>query len=556
MEKETIFDEQDGGYAPSSLYNNVDGTEGMKKPKRSVRKDCFEALWHNVDRDLLISKTFYFFFFSAFGSLFPLLGVYFKQLGMNPTQSGTLIGIRPIIEYFSTPLWGRLADRFSRRKMVCLFSLFCWVAFTLAISFIVPPPASCLYYSNSTHIFLEEPFIQVDKRDVPFPAMLEPPELHNMDTESSTQPHADTEMSGDTETDLQNVARVRQKRAIIDMRTQKPRFSKDHVIGKSPERIDNSKVWDFDVGIEGNLVKPPFSRIVYRERDVREVFWLLFLLIVVGECFCAPAITLADAATLTVLGDDVDYYGRQRMFGSLGWGLAMFVVGIALDHSLAFPEHPCGEIETGEKNYTICFAVFSVLMSCAFITASQFTFSNDDPIDNLPMSVTQSGQTFPKHEHEAPQLSITNENADFAQFSKDAVGDTVNSTQKGHTEAPKHVWITVLKTFGTVHYVAVLYVIWFMGFGNGLVFTFLFWHLQDLGGTPSLFGVASIINHISEIFAYFFSVRLIRSVGHLHVVYIGLAVNIARFLYISWLKNPWWVLPFELAQGIFVFLAL
>lgn len=27
-----------------------------------------------------------------------------------------------------------------------------------------------------------------------------------------------------------------------------------------------------------------------------------------------------------------------------------------------------------------------------------------------------------------------------------------------------------------------------MGCGVGLVFTFLFWHLQDLGGSPTLFG--------------------------------------------------------------------
>jgi len=32
-----------------------------------------------------------------------------------------------------------------------------------------------------------------------------------------------------------------------------------------------------------------------------------------------------------------------------------------------------------------------------------------------------------------------------------------------------------------------------------------------------LFGVASVINHISEIFAYFFSFRLIKQIGHVKV---------------------------------------
>lgn len=35
----------------------------------------------------------------------------------------------------------------------------------------------------------------------------------------------------------------------------------------------------------------------------------------------------------------------------------------------------------------------------------------------------------------------------------------------------------------------------------------------------------------------------------LQVLCLGLVGNILRFLYISWLRNPWWVLPFEFMQG-------
>lgn len=74
------------------------------------------------------------------------------------------------------------------------------------------------------------------------------------------------------------------------------------------------------------------------------------------------------------------------MFGSLGWGLAMFFVGIALDHSTAFPDHPC-KPDAREKNYTICFAIFSVLMGAALITATQINFKYDfmpaEPVSSL-----------------------------------------------------------------------------------------------------------------------------------------------------------------------------
>jgi hypothetical protein len=91
------------------------------------------------------------------------------------------------------------------------------------------------------------------------------------------------------------------------------------------------------------------------------MFFLLLLLILIGEGLGAPALTLADSSVLYVLGDDAEHYGWQRMFGSVGWGIAMFFIGIALDHSTDFPDHPC-RVHRKERNYTICFAVFSVLM--------------------------------------------------------------------------------------------------------------------------------------------------------------------------------------------------
>lgn len=104
----------------------------------------------------------------------------------------------------------------------------------------------------------------------------------------------------------------------------------------------------------------------------------------IGEFFSAPAITLADSAVITILGEDADRYGHQRMFGSLGWGLAMFFVGIALDQSTTFKDHPCGP-GPRERNYTICFATFSVLMGAALITATQINFKYEpkpEPTDD------------------------------------------------------------------------------------------------------------------------------------------------------------------------------
>ena len=86
--------------------------------------------------------------------------------------------------------------------------------------------------------------------------------------------------------------------------------------------------------------------------------------------------------------------------------------------------------------------------------------------------------------------------------------------------------------------------------GVGLVFTFLFWHLQDMGGTPTLYGVASVINHLSELMAYFFVNQLVKKYGHIKIFYAGLLGNTLRFMYVSVLTDPIWILPFEFIQGL------
>jgi len=64
-----------------------------------------------------------------------------------------------------------------------------------------------------------------------------------------------------------------------------------------------------------------------------------------------------------------------------------------------------------------------------------------------------------------------------------------------------------------------------------------------------LLGVASVINHTSELFAYFFLHELIHRLGHIKILFLGLLGNFVRFVYISIITNPWWVLPFEFIQG-------
>lgn len=62
--------------------------EERQPPFSFITDPTINQFLMQINPDLFVSKVFYLFFYSAFGSLFPLMAVYFKQLGMNPIQAG------------------------------------------------------------------------------------------------------------------------------------------------------------------------------------------------------------------------------------------------------------------------------------------------------------------------------------------------------------------------------------------------------------------------------------------------------------------------------------
>ena len=371
-----------------------------------------------VNKKLFVSKMFYYFFWSAYGSFFPLLGVYYKQIGMNPTQSGLLVGCRPFMEFISAPSLSSLADKLNIRKIMIIVNILCWIAFVFPLGMIKPSDKTCHRY------------IMLAKNISEF-----------------------TSQESDEVNDF-----------LKSNTPQEPQIHPHHK-----------------------------GTVVFSEDSIHQVFWVLLFLSVVGEFFSSPAPTLADAATLSALGNNKDKYGRQRMFGSLGWGSAMFLVGFAID---ALPPYMVCDVRIS-NDYTYSFYFFLGYMICALIIATQFNFKDGDTVD-----------------------------------------DTIHGTPKD-----------VLKIFMQMNYFSTVVAAFYAGLGMGLTRVFLFWHLEDLGAPPSLFGLSSAMDHLAETLTYFFIEVILSRISHVQVIYLGLLVNFVRFLAISYLVNPWYILPLDLLQG-------
>ncbi|XP_068264303.1 major facilitator superfamily domain-containing protein 6 [Nyctibius grandis] len=509
--------------------NESPSTEATTVPDEEL--DWLEKHCVKINNDLLISKVFYFFFYSAYGSLYPLLPVYYKQLGMTPSQSGLLVGIRYFIEFCSAPFWGVVADRFKKGKIVLLFSLLCWVLFNLGIGFVRPATLRCVpkglppaHPTNASSLLtlpqnasMSSPLITVStaspkvrgKRDL---ITSRPVTLETTGTANPEITFLLPTQSNDVEFVLENGTH-----SILKNTT------------TSSVSLGNATPSTTPAAITTKPMPSDQAVLVYDQQEVEAIFLLILLVVIIGEFFSASSVTIVDTVTLQYLGKHRDRYGLQRMWGSLGWGLAMLSVGIGIDYThteVVIEGQGCKAPEY--KNYRIVFIVFGVLMTMALIVATQFRFHYAH---------------FKQEENKRKEVEIS-------QVDRNASNESSDNTPTSLSQSQSFSFWDLIKLLCSIQYSSVLFVAWFMGFGYGFVFTFLYWHLEDLNGTTTLFGVCSVLSHVSELTAYFFSHKLIELVGHIRVLYIGLACNTARYIYISYLENAWTVLPMEVLQGV------
>ncbi|RVE46702.1 hypothetical protein evm_008665 [Chilo suppressalis] len=222
-------------------------------------------------------------------------------------------------------------------------------------------------------------------------------------------------------------------------------------------------------------------------------FWLFFMLMIISWIGQAVVVTFADAICFNLLGDKASHYGKQRLWGSVGWGIFSLLTGTLID---LFSDG-------AYKDYTIAFILMFVFL-----------------LGDVAVSC------FLKIETTKMSMSIL---ADVG---------------------------TLLSCVPTV-----VFMLWtvVVGICTGLIWQFLFWHLEDIAAATcdgseyikTLQGLVSAIQTFGgEIPFLFVSGYILRKVGHVNMMTLVLFAFGVRFVLYSLLTNAWWVLPIELFQGI------
>lgn len=79
----------------------------------------------------------------------------------------------------------------------------------------------------------------------------------------------------------------------------------------------------------------------------------------------------------------------------------------------------------------------------------------------------------------------------------------------------------------------------------GLLDTFLFWLLQDLGAKKFLMGITVTVGSLAGVPILIASGYIFKKLGHANTIILGFAFYVIRMMGYSFINNPWWCMPFE-----------
>lgn len=513
--------------SPVQKHKKTTDKVGKKKnPKQSDQFKCF------YEADYLLFKGFCFFIYAAYGGFIPYLPLYFKQIFLGASYAGIIIGIRPLIQCIGAPFWGVIADRYHAGKVIFLGSVIMWIVKAFLLLAVRPHNQQCieLYQnktSNESYVYAydlwtteaaEEPKWAI----IPLhhPIMVEKNRITVVDTQASAQAikHETDELPQEVllknvplkqrKPNKENASRHRTKHrakqtAITVIEKRNSRITSKHDLVHDMDKNTNvpSILGENQIGKRFQLKFVHMVK-VYNEElnapvefitqiDTYEIdfmFVMFTLIIIIGEFFESPTFALSDASLLKRLGNDREYYGRIRLWGSLGWALAAAMVGLIINYSTF---KVC---QWQQNNYIVAFFIFIGFVAAAFVNALWFRFTY-------------------------------NEEKKFEDIGK---------------VAP-----ILLSLRHTSFLIATLYT----GFCYGILVHFVNWYIDDLGGSSSIMGAAGATREIAALIMFGVSATTLQALGNVNTMVFCLLAYIICFICYSILENPWMAVALELLDG-------
>lgn len=504
-------------------------TEQRRKERRPQQSaDFFKCFY---EADYLLFKGFCFFIYGAYGGFIPYLPLYFKQLFLGASYAGIIVGIRPLIQCIGAPFWGIIADRYHAGRIIFLGSVVAWIVKAGVLLTVRPHYQHCVeIYTNNTanltYVYAYDLWnAEEEKREhwlvVPLdhPIVIKHNKIVTVDQSKGkenlnrgSQPGNALKKSGPVKqqkiTENEEKAKANDSKAVQETKKRNV-FMDDESESRelAPPLIDQVEDETTTAGnfeemsrtlnlklfrkaeVYSKELQAPIQFITLIDTSETEFMFILFLLIIViGEFFESPTYALSDASLLKRLGDDRAYYGRIRMWGSLGWALASAMVGLIV---MSSTYKLC---EVKQNDYVIAFYIFIAFVAAAFVHGLWFRFKYD-------------------------------EEKNFEDIGK------------------------VAPLLLNLRHTSFLFATLYTGFCYGILVHFVNWYIDDLGGSSSIMGAAGAAREIAALIMFAFSTTALEALGNVNSMAFCLMSYIICFICYSILKDPWMAVALEVLDG-------
>ena len=432
------------------------------------------------------------------GALMPFIPLYMKQLGLSSTETGLLIGVMPFIAFFVQPLFGAVADKTRKPKVVLIVCLICsGIFFNLLLlpgkfrtgpcdishrirfecfsDKIVAYNELCDTYNNTQQTNssdILDMLINANKFQTPCTIMCN---RHEYQTENSNS--CSFENGTIKPCDKAKGGNIKTKELLDYNFRDMSMCQMRHLENVSQGWNITCKIGTYDIcNINCRTVCPSINS---------KSFWIFAGIFLCANIFFAPILSLTDAMAYNIFGDKRHLWGRQRLWGTVGFAISSMTATVIRDVT---------KDEGGAVDYSISFYIYGSM--CL--------------ISSLVVTTLAVPETFHCHR------MLSN--------------------------------VTTLLRIPKV--IGFFLVVICLGMMQSVWIGFLFWYLEDLGSNQIIIGLSCVTTAFSEIVFLSISGKIIQLIDHLPCLYISLLAYSIRHLSYSFLTNSWFVLPIELLHGI------
>ncbi|KYN05808.1 PREDICTED: major facilitator superfamily domain-containing protein 6 [Cyphomyrmex costatus] len=254
-------------------------------------------------------KAHYFSFMAAMGPILPFLPVYGKQLGISPLVMGSITAILPILFLIAKPAFGFIVDYFYTRRKLIFIALLATTSSCYILMYFLPAlPGSLL----PDHQFKNVSCASLLPCDMDYHALV----MESCNTIKDTTCHwicKDANFS----TRLSFYA-IKEETIISPNTTCLLNINETSLCQTN---ITNN--YNCNVTCDNFKDQCLYTSIT---------FWGFVLLMSLGNIGFNVSNCISDAICFDVLGEGGQMgYGRQRVWGTIGFGITAFLAGYTID---------------------------------------------------------------------------------------------------------------------------------------------------------------------------------------------------------------------------------